>query len=389
MTDQLLLWLNRDVQLSRKVVAFEVQFANGYLFGELLNKQGLLSESEFADSFVDASTLKAKRNNLSYLKASLNRGAAKELEIRLKDEQIAQIMDEDRGASLRLLYQLRKKFLEMPNDREPQHVKDFAPRLVRKPKGQHEERFFETTLQKVPRTAPRAEYELHRKEFVDEHTRQMQKAKDEEVSVAAALKQQRAEFNQSRLDRMMDHKERVNEMNISNEESWQANIRRTHKRIETDLLFEKKTIAKEHAKIERIRSNHQQDCGYKMDVESHGLGWFEKNLQRIGIDTSEHAGKQPVPRDDGLGHEGIQASNAKELYDQMREMLPHAGQQKVECTTHMKKIKDTKKASDLAQRERDRRLRRQNVENQENQQEMEGQKQEEDLLNWLRSEAVG
>merc|ERR1712139_696978 len=112
-------------------------------------------------------------------------------------------------------------------------------------------------------------------------------------------------------------------------------MRRKVANVERDLLFEKKTIAKEQLKLDKIRGAHQQDCGYGQEVESHGIGWFEKNLQRIGIDTSEHAGKQPVPRSDGLGHEGIEASNAKELYDQMRDLLPHQGQQKVECTHHM------------------------------------------------------
>jgi len=38
MSDLINIWLNDEVQLSRKVTSFEVDFANGYLFGELLAK---------------------------------------------------------------------------------------------------------------------------------------------------------------------------------------------------------------------------------------------------------------------------------------------------------------------------------------------------------------
>ena len=38
MSDLLLSWLNDEVQLSKKITNFESDFANGYLFGELLSK---------------------------------------------------------------------------------------------------------------------------------------------------------------------------------------------------------------------------------------------------------------------------------------------------------------------------------------------------------------
>lgn len=38
MSQLLLQWLNDEIQLSKKVSDLELEFANGYLFGELLNK---------------------------------------------------------------------------------------------------------------------------------------------------------------------------------------------------------------------------------------------------------------------------------------------------------------------------------------------------------------
>jgi len=38
MSDLIVSWLNDEVQLSKKITSFENDFANGYLFGELLSK---------------------------------------------------------------------------------------------------------------------------------------------------------------------------------------------------------------------------------------------------------------------------------------------------------------------------------------------------------------
>lgn len=42
MSELIVSWLNTDVGLSRKVSSIERDFANGYLFGELLHKCGFV-----------------------------------------------------------------------------------------------------------------------------------------------------------------------------------------------------------------------------------------------------------------------------------------------------------------------------------------------------------
>lgn len=50
MSDIILNWINDQVQLSRRITNFEKDFANGYLFGELLAKYN--QELNF-NSFID------------------------------------------------------------------------------------------------------------------------------------------------------------------------------------------------------------------------------------------------------------------------------------------------------------------------------------------------
>jgi len=52
MSDLILSWLNDEVQLSTKVTDFEKDFANGYLFGELLSKYNQqLNFNEFSNKY--------------------------------------------------------------------------------------------------------------------------------------------------------------------------------------------------------------------------------------------------------------------------------------------------------------------------------------------------
>ena len=52
MSDLLYSWLNDEVQLSKKIVNFEADFANGFFFGELLSKYSQqLNFKEFENRF--------------------------------------------------------------------------------------------------------------------------------------------------------------------------------------------------------------------------------------------------------------------------------------------------------------------------------------------------
>lgn len=176
MSQLILDWLNQDVRLSRKVGAFERDFANGFLFGELLYKNGLLTS--FEDEFVDDKRLAAKRKNFELLAKALRCGQASCLGIRLKDEHAAEIMDEDRGASLRLLYQLRRglsgKATRTSDAPRSEAGGEADHRLLQTRKGEFEEQFFDRCLKNVRTVDDAYRYEVHNKHFIDAHTRNMQ-----------------------------------------------------------------------------------------------------------------------------------------------------------------------------------------------------------------------
>merc|ERR1711904_454547 len=132
-------------------------------------------------------------------------------------------------------------------------------------------------------------------------------------------------------------------------------------------------------RIDHIREHHSQECGYRKGDEAHGISWFEKNLQRIGIDTSEHS---------GAVESGPEVKSKKELFDKMKEKLPTEEELRIESTVRMKKIKEAKKAGDLARKERERRRRKVMVEQQATQLLVDERKKEEDLLLWLQKETM-
>jgi hypothetical protein len=63
MSEIILTWLNDELQLSKRVISFEKDFTNGYLFGEILarcNQQ--LNFKEFVNKYVrfDTETTKIR-----------------------------------------------------------------------------------------------------------------------------------------------------------------------------------------------------------------------------------------------------------------------------------------------------------------------------------------
>ncbi|CAE8706447.1 unnamed protein product, partial [Polarella glacialis] len=373
--------LNQDVQLCRKVGAFERDFANGYLFGELLQRHGLLNS--FEDDFVDEKTLSAKRTNFELLKDALKGGPASSLGVRLGEEQVAEIMDEDRGASLRLLYQLRRGLLNKGQGgvavTSGGGTAQEATRLIRQKKGEKEEQFFETRLKKLGKLDDRLRYEMHNKNFADEHAQQMKSSADKEYQDTAAIRGRVHDFKSSLHEKMQQSKTMKGEAKAKGELHWQGVQEKKLRLMEKDLTFEKEMIRRDHQRILDIREHYQKDCGYAETDEAGGIAWFEKNLQRIGIDTSEHAGSTGA---------AIEASSLKELHEKMIEKLPTKAQLQIESSKRMDKIREAKRNTDVARKERERRQHRVQVEQQATQVAVEEQKGEDDLLSWLLSETA-
>mmetsp|Transcript_59228 Transcript_59228/g.105229 ORF Transcript_59228/g.105229 Transcript_59228/m.105229 type:complete len:1758 (+) Transcript_59228:63-5336(+) len=372
MSKLILDWLNQEVQLSKKVGAFERDFANGYLFGELLYKHGLYSN--FEDDFVDQSSMAAKRTNFDLIKKSVSGGQASNLGIKITDAQVDEIMDEDRGSSLKLLYQLRR-VLKKKDGTALSGPQEAGPyRLDRKLHGEHEEQFFDQKIRGLRPIDHRYPYEVHTKHFVDEHTQQLNVARQKESKAAEDLKDRVQDFRQERHEKMRVSRAAKEHEKVKGEIHWQGVQERKIKMMEKDLVFEKEMIRRDRQRIVDIRNHYQNDCGLSDGNEAEGIGWFERNLQRIGIDTSEHAGTNAP---------AIEAKSLKELHEQMIERMPTKAQLQIESQKRMAKIRETKQNTDIARKERERRQHRVQVEQQATTASVEEKKREDDLLAWL------
>ncbi|CAE7725635.1 Spef2, partial [Symbiodinium pilosum] len=331
------------------VKVFERDFANGYLFGELLYKHGLLQN--FEEEFVDEANLASKRQNFSMVQRAL-RESADELGVKLTQAQVNEIMDEDRGSSLRMLYQLRRVLSTKAKGAVPVaqgadgHGK---PRLQKQVKTEEEENFFDQRVKTLRPIDQRYPYEAHNKAFVDEHTRQLRSAREQEYQELVERSANVQEFRRAQHKKMESSKAQKELARRAGEQHWQGVQEKKYNLLEKDLNFEKEMIRRDQLRIATIRENYAQDCGFREGDEDHGIAWFEKNLQRIGIDTSEHSGTDTAT---------IEAATLKELHEKMTEKLPTKARLQIESAKRMEKIRDTKRQTDIARKERERRQRR-------------------------------
>lgn len=367
MSQLILTWLNDDVRLSRKVTEFERDFANGYLLGELLSKHGLVQD--FEEVFVNESTLATKRQNWSLVRDAIS--AAPQLDVRLTDGQVREMMDEDRGSSLKLLFQLRRTLCPKAKGSVVMAAKggQSQPRLQKQVKEEPEEQFFDQRLKTLRPIDHRYPYEVHNKHFVDEHTQQLRHARECEAQEVAQRRQNVQDFRLTQHDKMRRSKAAKELAKKVGEQHWQGVQENKYKMMEKDLDFEKEMINRTHLRIAAVRNHYEQDCGFRESSEE-GIAWFEKNLQRIGIDTSEHSGTDIAT---------IEAATLKELYEKMNDKLPTKAQLKIESDKRIAKIRETKQETDIARKERARRERRVQVEQQQIAAAMEAKKREEEL----------
>lgn len=367
MSQLILTWLNDDVRLSRKVTEFERDFANGYLLGELLSKHGLVQN--FEEDFVNESTLAAKRQNWATVQDAIS--GAPQLDVRLTDGQVREMMDEDRGSSLKLLFQLRRTLCSKAKGSVVMAAKggQSQPRLQKQVLDEPEEQFFDQRLKPLRPIDHRYPYEVHNKHFVDEHTQQLRYARECEAEEVAERRQNVQDFRLTQHEKMRKSKAAKELAKKVGEQHWQGVQENKYKMMEKDLNFEKEMINRSHLRIAAVRTHYEQDCGFREGSED-GIAWFEKNLQRIGIDTSEHSGTDIAT---------IEAATLKELYEKMNDKLPTKAQLQIESDKRMAKIRETKMETDIARKERARRQRRVQVEQQATAAAVEAKKREEEL----------
>ncbi|KAM3135116.1 hypothetical protein pb186bvf_012762 [Paramecium bursaria] len=225
MSQLLLNWLNDEVQLSRKVQSFENDFANGYLFGELLSK---FNQQLNFDEFQDKELRSAKIKNFQLLEPTF-----KTLSIKFNTQNVDGIIKQQKGVALQILYQLKMQ-LEKVNDPHDviMHAKTgkynaLNPQMrIRQPKekfDQMETQFFATKLNEMNKAQKEVNLDNHQEKFnrfamVQAEKERRLKLKEE--TEERNLKEEMRKIQLNKLQRNMAFMEDWNQKGIEN---WKKN----------------------------------------------------------------------------------------------------------------------------------------------------------------------
>eukprot|EP00392_Amoebophrya_sp_AT5.2_P015290 g15491.t1 len=328
MSAYVLSWLNDELQLSNGPVnAIEREFASGYLFAEVIHKAHpkaftVDDLAEFQnEKKVKGSTLASvKKHNAPLLKRALRVLSTKCGLSETKNTAVAEIMQEDRGTALRLLYQIRKSL-------EQQKLKSPIEKIPRLPKT-------ELPADDVYWYGKGGHSEPLLKPFFDEERNQMVKILELEEQDETHILQNRDENRDYLLE-----KEVIRRQQMLDEDEFVLQFWRNTYRADVLKTTEEVRVERETRKYYRGQALF-------------GIDGYERNLQRIGIDTSENAGTD-VPT------KGI--ANPMQLLESMKTRLPTRKNLFLECLANMRKIKASGRARRRGAIEREKRRRKQRV----------------------------
>ncbi|CAD7938778.1 unnamed protein product [Amoebophrya sp. A120] len=335
MSAYVLSWLNDELQLSAgQVTVIEKQFASGYLFAEVLHRAHpkIVTSDDLAEFLNDkkakgVTVAGAKKHNAGLLRKTLKKCEF----IPYQDDLVEQIMGEDRGTSLRLLYQIRKSLDEPKVHEKPEKI----PKLPRTELDASDVYWYNLGGHKEPLLKP----------FFDEERQQiihgLELDEQQEAEILHNRDVNRAYLLQKEVERrqeMADDDERVLQF-------WRNTYRADVRKTAEEVRVEREVLAREQATIDQTRR-------YYRGQAFNGIDGYERNLQRIGIDTSENAGTD-------VGTEGIQ--NMGQLMESMKSRLPTRKNLFLECLAKMRKIKAGGKTRRRAAVEREKRRRKQRV----------------------------
>ncbi|GMH87029.1 hypothetical protein TrVE_jg13490 [Triparma verrucosa] len=335
-------WLNHQLVLSTKVAVPSKQFANGYLFGEVLVAIGWLSPDKFAD-MRNSSTSIARLENFVIVEQALR---ANNLQFDRKVS-IPLIVTEARGAAADLL--LKIKNMKAAQDNPPPKPPPPSTTSVRPKEFKRApmtdwgaDDFFLKTMENVgTHNFNKLDETIHLRKFHDtqreiERTQTL-KEEGEVATGKARVKMRIAEQLQMARDRAAF----MNKMIEEGKQSWQVN---EDKRIEFErqrLRFEIATVATREAKRENDRLVHAHD-------ERTNISGFERNMKRLGVgndDTDD--GEYKPSNESGLNY-------LQRLEDTISEakLVPEANFEAME------NLKRTEKVNRRARKERETRRRK-------------------------------
>jgi hypothetical protein len=282
MSSLLLKWINEELQISVPVTSLEKDFANGFLFGEILFRFNQIQPRDL-DRLVRASTSDAKIQNFCMIEPVI-----RNLNVKFDSQLAHGIMQQKKGVASKLLYQIKMALDKLAKTSATVSLREEKegrvrplpnmPMRAQKPfydKGAHA--FFEKSIRvlvenpnetMMGRTT--AKYEQER-------------ANQEERALQAVLQQKadlQAEKDERRMERLHKHKAQHEAMHAqvavdeSGTSSWKANMERKAYRDQMSQLNTEKMMQKKDNKIASEQQKHREDL-------ISGVDEFERNLLKF------------------------------------------------------------------------------------------------------------
>lgn len=340
-------WINDGLQLSSHVREFEIDFANGYLIGEILYKTN--QQKNFSD-FIDAESSEAKIINFCLLEPTM-----RAMNIRFEPTDAAAIMNHEAGAAAKIIYQIKMIvdqrarsgiWNQQKNQDSTKGGIDIHNMPSHSSKPQYDANkhlFFEKTI----RVHMKSDEELHQdrgQHLAKEHVQErLEWAKVELLDRLTAIKEQRLHEYTLRQDFHTS-------LDIAGHRAWRANKKQFAQR-QARIEKYRQLVEKRKAKAERDRRHrHEQDVIQSIDTfESHLKALCEPIMdysvtagRRVQSEANDNPTTKPKP-----GHETLRTTlndeTGTELYQRMSSLLPTVGEQQREIQATMKEIAQKRK----------------------------------------------
>ena len=304
----------------------EKEFANGYLFGELLYRLDMIKDYS---KFQDSNNTKVVEQNFGLLKEPL-------ASFKYDAERIQKAAP---GAALKLLYDIKLKREGTSEKISPERVtgkiekktmtgRDFTTQKLNEKLGKFQE----------------VKTELYKRAAESKALEQTMKAQ--------SVKEK---MNQGRQT-LKENKKFMQDWTNKGMKNWYKNRQKRREVIEKQLKYEQSVVDKYRTGFENRRIEGEKEV-------KEGIDFFERNLQRLGIDIKEQVIDDNEERKD-------------------RKKQPFS------LVSTMTKIRERKTLADFARKEKDRRQRKTQVDQAKTQEEIQRAYKETEILNRLQKSAI-
>eukprot|EP00439_Symbiodinium_sp_Y106_P052983 s1445_g7.t1 len=335
MSELLQNWLNNEVGLSTNVSNFEKDFASGYLFGEILHKFWQADSEQFQNK----NSHQAKIANFKTLEPIL-----KALGIKCNATLINAVMNGERGAALRLLYQLKMASERSCEIRLTWLVFSERPILALQASSLETQasagwpgastKVRQARMEKLTR---KFELEKHKQEIV---------AYEMDNIEQAHVDEQRQIHRFSLRERLRQNRAAKDEWEARGQELWQENMKVRMARESAEARFNEVVFKKQKEKDLQTRTLATSEV-------LQGTKDFETGLISLGLSRKLEArrikdlAEEESSEDDDQEETGerllaqtSKVNTAKELVEALQSKLPTSQELGYEAGLFMRKIKE-------------------------------------------------